>query len=145
MKVLIVLAAVVALAAARPSWLGLGGWPYLGAPHASVAIAPPLAAPLPVTDTPEVAQARAEHLAAVAKAAAAPAAPAAPAAAPLVAPEPVTDTPEVALARAQHLAAVAGAAVAPGLLHPGLHGGFAYSSVAPAYHGYPGWAAGGWW
>nr|CAD7455343.1 unnamed protein product [Timema tahoe] len=73
----------------------------------------PLVGPEPVQDTPEVAAAKAAHLALVSGAA-----PEAPIPAPLVAPVPVEDTPEVAQARAEHLVAVekaaAAAAAAPG-------------------------------
>nr|CAD7196931.1 unnamed protein product [Timema douglasi] len=107
----------------------------------------PLVAPEPVQDTPEVAAAKAAHLALVSGAA-----PEAPIPAPLVAPVPVQDTPEVAQARAEHLVAVekaaAAAAAAPEVpeplivssyslpahyaysVSPGAN--FAYSSVAPA-------------
>nr|CAD7424386.1 unnamed protein product [Timema monikensis] len=107
----------------------------------------PLVAPEPVQDTPEVAAAKAAHLALVSGAA-----PEAPIPAPLVAPVPVKDTPEVAQARAEHLVAVekaaAAAAAAPEVpeplivssyslpahyaysVSPGAN--FAYSSVAPA-------------
>nr|CAD7424388.1 unnamed protein product [Timema monikensis] len=107
----------------------------------------PLVAPEPVQDTPEVAAAKAAHLALVSGAA-----PEAPIPAPLVAPVPVEDTPEVAQARAEHLVAVekaaAAAAAAPEVpeplivssyslpahyaysVSPGAN--FAYSSVAPA-------------
>lgn len=61
-------------------------------------------APEPVQDTPEVQQARAEHLAAVEKARSESSEPEE--AAELVAPEPVEDTVEVKQARAEHLQAV---------------------------------------
>lgn len=63
-------------------------------------------APLPVEDTVEVKQARAEHLAAVAKAKSGSSDDEAAEAVELVAPEPVEDTPEVKQARAEHLQAV---------------------------------------
>ncbi|XP_032792215.2 uncharacterized protein LOC116929166 isoform X1 [Daphnia magna] len=59
-----------------------------------------LVAPVPVQDTPEVAQAKAEHAAAV-TAAKSGVVPAAPVAAAVALPAPVQDTPEVAAAKAQ--------------------------------------------
>nr|CAD7424385.1 unnamed protein product [Timema monikensis] len=116
----------------------------------------PLVAPEPVQDTPEVAAAKAAHLALVSGAA-----PEAPIPAPLVAPVPVEDTPEVAQARAEHLVAVekaaAAAAAAPEVpeplivssyslpahyaysVSPGAN--FAYSSVAPAPWAVAPWTA----
>nr|CAD7394332.1 unnamed protein product [Timema cristinae] len=116
----------------------------------------PLVAPEPVQDTPEVAAAKAAHLALVSGAA-----PEAPIPAPLVAPVPVKDTPEVAQARAEHLVAVekaaAAAAAAPEVpeplivssyslpahyaysVSPGAN--FAYSSVAPAPWAVAPWTA----
>ncbi|XP_063237544.1 cuticle protein 6-like [Bacillus rossius redtenbacheri] len=100
----------------------------------------PLVAPEPVQDTPEVAAAKAAHLAALAGVPT-----------PLGAPEPVKDTPEVAAAKAEHLAAVERAAVAaaaapevPLSLYSGLPlgAGFAYSSVAPEPYLY---RAAPWW
>ena len=66
-----------------------------------------LAAPLPVQDTPEVAEAKAAHLAAIeaAKSGVVPAAP-------VDLPVPVQDTPEVAQAKAEHEAAKVAAAKA---------------------------------
>nr|CAD7196933.1 unnamed protein product [Timema douglasi] len=116
----------------------------------------PLVAPEPVQDTPEVATAKAAHLALVSGAT-----PEAPIPAPLVAPVPVQDTPEVAQARAEHLVAVekaaAAAAAAPEVpeplivssyslpahyaysVSPGAN--FAYSSVAPAPWAVAPWTA----
>lgn len=66
-------------------------------------VSAPAKAPLPVEDTAEVKQARAEHLAAVAKARSESSEPEVEE---LVAPEPVEDTEEVKQARSEHLQAV---------------------------------------
>lgn len=71
-------------------------------------VAAPAQAPLPVEDTAEVKQARAEHLAAVEKAKSESSEPESDdsEAEELVAPEPVEDTEEVKQARSEHLQAV---------------------------------------